>query len=153
MLRAHDPRQLRDPAVPAQAKNATLIPAAQKITSAERQVAAAEAARDQAPAKLPANEIDPDAKRALLRTSRRILQMVLRLLAHNAEHWLSRHLNACLCDDDEYRAITRQTVIRGIEQRPRKGRPLEKVLIIVVEPNEETRCRCPECGHRGRPVE
>src|SRR6266487_1411843 len=40
--------------------------------------------------------------------------MVLRLLAHNAEHWLSRHLNAYLRDDDEYRAITRQTIIRGL---------------------------------------
>jgi hypothetical protein len=40
--------------------------------------------------------------------------MVLRLLAHNAEHWLSAHLNAYLCDDDEYRAITRQTIIRGL---------------------------------------
>jgi hypothetical protein len=106
---------LRDPAVPAQAKNATLIPAAQKkITQAEQVLAAAEAARDKAPAKLPANVIDPDAKRALLRTGRRSLQMVLRLLAHNAEHWLSAHLNAYLCDDDEYRAITRQTIIRGL---------------------------------------
>jgi hypothetical protein len=41
-------------------------------------------------------------------------QMVLRLHAHNAEHWLSGHLNAYLCDDDEYRAITRQTIIRGL---------------------------------------
>ena len=40
--------------------------------------------------------------------------MVLRLLAHNAEHWLSGHLNAYLRDDDEYRAITRQTIIRGL---------------------------------------
>ena len=39
--------------------------------------------------------------------------MVLRLLAHNAEHWLSGQLNAYLRDDDEYRAITRQTIIRG----------------------------------------
>ena len=106
---------LRDAAVPAWAKNATLIPAAQdKITQAEQALAAAEAARDKTPAKLPANAIDPDAKRALLRTNRRSLQMVLRLLAHNAEHWLSRHLNAYLCDDDEYRAITRQTLIRGL---------------------------------------
>ena len=41
------------------------------------------------PAKLPANDIDPEARTALLRTGRRGLQMVLRLLAHNAEHWLS----------------------------------------------------------------
>ncbi len=40
--------------------------------------------------------------------------MVLRLLAHNAGHWLSGHLNAYLRDDDEYRAITRQTIIRGL---------------------------------------
>ena len=75
---------------------------------------AAAAARDQIPAKLPANLIDPDAKVALLRTGRRGLQMMLRLLAHNAEHWLSGQLNAYLRDDDEYRAITRQTIIRGL---------------------------------------
>ena len=40
--------------------------------------------------------------------------MVLRLLAHNAEHWLSTHLNAYLRDDDEYRAVTSQTIIRGL---------------------------------------
>ncbi len=40
--------------------------------------------------------------------------MVLRLLACNAGHWLSGHLNAYLRDDDEYRAITRQTIIRGL---------------------------------------
>jgi hypothetical protein len=106
---------LGDPAIPAAAKNARLIPAAQKkISRAERALAAAEAARGKVPAKLPANVIDPEARVALLRTCRRGLQMVLRLLAHNAEHWLSRHLNAYLCDDDEYRAITRQTIIRGL---------------------------------------
>ena len=49
--------------------------------------------------------------------------MVLRLLAHNAEHWLSGHLNAYLRDHDEYRAITRQTIIRGLPHhhlRPRR---------------------------------
>jgi transposase len=40
-----------------------------------------------------------------------------------------------------------------IEQWPRKDRAPEKVLIIVVEPDEQTRNRCPECGERGRPVE
>ena len=40
--------------------------------------------------------------------------MVLRLLAHNAEHWLSAHPDAYLRDDDEYRAITRETIIRGL---------------------------------------
>src|SRR5487761_1596563 len=106
---------LADPAIPAPAKNARLIPAAQKrITRAENALARAEAARDHTPAKLPANVIDPHAQVALLRAGRRGLQMVLRLLAHNAEHWLATHLNAYLRDDDEYRAITRETIIRGL---------------------------------------
>jgi transposase len=40
-----------------------------------------------------------------------------------------------------------------IERWPRKDRAPEKVLIIVVEPDEQVRERCPECGQRGRPVE
>ena len=106
---------LADPAITPAAKNTRLIPAAQKkITAARKKLDAATAARDKIPAKLPADVIDPEAKVALLRTGRRGLQMVLRLLAHNAEHWLSNHLNAYLQDDDEYRAITRQTIIRGL---------------------------------------
>ena len=106
---------LADPAISPAAKNTTLIPAAQdKITAAHKKLAAATAARDTIPAKLPANLIDPEAQVALLRDRRRGLQMVLRLLAHNAEHWLANHLNAYLRDDDEYRAITRQTIIRGL---------------------------------------
>ncbi|HUY52466.1 MAG TPA: hypothetical protein VMV92_43310 [Streptosporangiaceae bacterium] len=106
---------LAGPAITAAAKNTRLIPAAQrKISRAGRALATAEAARDAIPVKLPANVLDPDAKIALLRAGRRGLQMILRLLAHNAEHWLSSHLNAYLQDDDEYRAITRQTIIRGL---------------------------------------
>ncbi len=106
---------LADPAITPAAKNTRLIPAAQKkITAARKKLDAAAAARDTIPAKLPASVIDPEAKVALLRTGRRGLQMVLRLLAHNAGHWLSGHLNAYLRDDDEYRAITRQTIIRGL---------------------------------------
>jgi Transposase protein len=106
---------LADPAITPAAKNTRLIPAAQeKITAARTKLDAAAAARDTIPAKLPANLIDPDAKVALLRAGRRGLQMVLRLLAHNAEHWLANQLNAYLRDDDEYRAITRQTIIRGL---------------------------------------
>ena len=106
---------LADPAITPAAKNTRLIPAAQKkITAARTKLGAAAAARDKIPARLPANVIDPEAKVALPRTRRRGLQMVLRLLAHNAEHWLSNHLNAYLRDDDEYRAITRQTIIRGL---------------------------------------
>jgi hypothetical protein len=108
-------RLLADPAITPSVKNTQLIPAAQKkITAARIKLDAATAARDAIPAKLPANLIDPDAKVALLRTRRRGLQMVLRLLAHNAEHWLSNQLNAYLRDDDEYRAITRETIIRGL---------------------------------------
>ena len=70
--------------------------------------------RDTIPAKLPADQIDPEARTAVLRTGRRGLQMVLRLLAHNAEHWFANCLNAYLRDDDEYRAITRETIIRGL---------------------------------------
>ena len=106
---------LADPAIAPAAKNTRLIPAAQeKISAARKKLAAAAAARDKVPAKLPASAIDPEAKTALLRAGRRGLQMVLRLLAHNAEHWLSAHLNAYLRDDDEYRAITRETIIRGL---------------------------------------
>ena len=105
---------LAGPAITPAAKNDKLIPAAEReIAAARRQLGAAKKARDPIPAKLPANQIDPQAQVALLRTGRRGLQMVLRLLAHNAEHWLSNQLNAYLRDDDEYRAITRETIIRG----------------------------------------
>jgi hypothetical protein len=96
---------LADPAIAPAVKNTRLIPAAEReIAAARRQLAAAKKTRDAIPAKLPANQIDPQAQVALLRTGRRGLQMVLRLLAHNAEHWLSGQLNAYLRDDDEYRA-------------------------------------------------
>jgi hypothetical protein len=105
---------LADPAITPADKNARLIPAAERaIAAARRRLDGAKKARDTIPAKLPANQIDPQAQVALLRTGRRGLQMVLRLLAHNAEHWLSDQLNAYLRDDDEYRAITRETIIRG----------------------------------------
>ena len=51
---------LADPAISPAAKNTRLIPAAQdKITRARKALAAAQAARDPIPAKLPANLIDP----------------------------------------------------------------------------------------------
>lgn len=41
------------------------------------------------------------------------------------------------------------TVVRTYaELWPRKDRAQEKVLIILVEPDEQTRNRCPECGQR-----
>jgi transposase len=55
---------------------------------------------------------------------------------------------------DEVLDTEHAVVVRTyIEQWPRKDRRPEKVLIIVVEPDDETRHRCPECGDRGRPVE
>jgi hypothetical protein len=105
---------LSDPGLTPAAKNARIPALENEVPRARAAAAAAATARKPVPAKLPASDIDPDAKTALLRAGRRGLQMVLRLLAHNAEHWLSNHLNAYLCDDDEYRAITRQTIIRGL---------------------------------------
>jgi hypothetical protein len=84
------------------------IPAAQDtITRAKQTVTAARAARDAIPAKIAVNQAHPGAQRALLHARRRGLQMVLRLLAANAELWLAGRLNAYLRDPDEYRAITR----------------------------------------------
>jgi hypothetical protein len=105
---------LTSPDLTPAAKNARIPGQQAAITRARKDLAAAVTARNPVPAKLPASSIDPDAKTAVLRAGRRGLQMVLRLLAHNAEHWLSSHLNAYLRDDDEYRAVTRETIIRGL---------------------------------------
>ena len=105
---------LADPDTTAAAKNAAIPAAERAISAARRKAREAAAARDTIPAKLPAGQIDPQARTAVLRTGRRGLQMVLRLLAHNAGHWLANCLNAYLRDDDEYRAITRETIIRGL---------------------------------------
>lgn len=51
--------------------------------------------------------------------------------------------------DTEHAVVVRTYV----ERWPRKGRAPEKVLVIVVEPDGETRDRCPRCGRRGRPAE
>ena len=140
---------LADPDLTPAAKNAR-IPGLQKnIIRARTAAAAAVTARNPVPAKLPASDIDPDAKTALLRAGRRGLQMVLRLLAHNAEHWLSAHLNAYLRDDDEYRAITRETIIRGLAgtityapaaitvtlQQPRPPRVARALALLIDEIN------------------
>jgi transposase len=55
---------------------------------------------------------------------------------------------------DEVLDTEHAVVVRTyIERWPRKDRAPEKVLVIVVEPDEETRDLCPECGARGKPVE
>jgi hypothetical protein len=60
----------------------TAIPAAQTaIDTAEAALASAKSQLKTIPAKIPANQHNPNAQRAILRTQRRSLQMVLRLLA------------------------------------------------------------------------
>ena len=104
---------LADLSIAPAAKNESIPAAERQIAAARRQLAAASKARDGIPAKLPADRDRPPGAGGAAAHWRRGLQMVLRLLAHNAEHWLSGQLNTYLRDDDEYRAITRQTIIRG----------------------------------------
>ena len=118
--------------------------------------------RKKHPAKLPASEIDPTATRAILHIRRRCLQLVLRLLAANAEHYLARHLNAYLDDEDEYRAITRETIIRGLAgtitytpksitvtlDRPGQGRVARALTLLLAEINT----RPPKLPGDGRPI-
>ena len=104
---------LTSPELSAAAKN-TAIPAAEnKITTATEAVTAAKAALKPIPAKLPASQVTLGAQKAILATRRRSLQMVLRLLAAAAEHWLGNQLNAYLRDPNEYRAITRHLLHLG----------------------------------------
>ncbi|MEO7193629.1 MAG: putative transposase [Pseudonocardiaceae bacterium] len=92
----------------------TAIPAAQTaIDHAEAALTSATVTLKTIPAKIPANQHDPNAKRAIPRTQRRSLQMVLRLLAFNAEQWLAGRLNAYLADNDEYRATLRHLLHLG----------------------------------------
>jgi len=112
---------LTSPELSAAAKN-TAIPAAEKkITTARDAVTATTAALKPIPAKTPANQVTPGAQKAILRTRRRSLQMVLRLLAAAAGHWLGNQLNNYLHDPSEYRAITRNLLHLGgtITRTPR----------------------------------
>ncbi len=88
-------------------KNAELPRAHRRIDAAAAELTAAKQALRPIPAKIPATAIDPDIKRARQRIERRGLQMVLRLLAFNAEAWTAEHLNAYLADPNEYRSILR----------------------------------------------
>ena len=154
---------LADQTIPAAAKNEVLIPAAQqKIETCQQKLDQAEAERKKHPAKLPASQIDPAATRAILHIRRRCLQLTLRLLAANAEHYLARHLNAYLRDDDEYRAITRETIIRGLAgtiaytpksitvtlDRPGQGRVTRALTLLLAEINT----RPPVLPGDGRPI-
>ena len=154
---------LADQTIPAAAKNEVLIPAAQqKIETCQQALDQAETERKKHPAKLPASQIDPSATRAILHIRRRCLQLTLRLLAANAEHYLARHLNAYLQDDDEYRAITRETIIRGLAgtiaytpksitvtlDRPGQGRVTRALTLLLAEINT----RPPVLPGDGRPI-
>jgi transposase len=79
----------------------------EQVNSATTELTQARARLKTIPAKLPANQLDPNATRATPKLARRALQMVCRLLAYNAELDLARRLNTYLADPDEYRAITR----------------------------------------------
>ncbi|MGH3223680.1 MAG: putative transposase, partial [Streptosporangiaceae bacterium] len=94
-------------------KNKAIPAAEKKISNARDEVAAAKAALKPIPAKLPASQVTPGAQKAILATRSRSLQMVLRLLAASAEHWLGNRLNDYLRDNDEYRAITRHLLHLG----------------------------------------
>jgi Transposase protein len=104
---------LSSPDLTAAQKNEAIPPAEKTIATAQAAVTTAKAALKPVPARLPANEVTPGAQKAVLRTRRRSLQMVLRLLAAAAEHWLGNRLNDYLRDNDEYRAITRNLLHLG----------------------------------------
>src|SRR6266702_3637948 len=112
---------LTSPELSAAAKNKAIPPAEKRITTARNAVAAASTALKGIPAKLPASQVTPGARKAILATRRRSLQMVLRLLAAAAEHWLGNRLTDYLRDPDEYRPITHHLLhLRGtITSTPR----------------------------------
>ena len=96
---------------PAQ-KNAAL-PGVHKKIEAAAALGDAKTALRPIPAKALATDLDPNAKRARPRLERRGLQMVLRLLAFNAEAWIAEHFNAYLTDPNDYRAIPRNLLHQG----------------------------------------
>ena len=106
------PQLLNGEGTPKQ-KNAALPAAHRRIEAATAAVEDARTALKPIPAKALTTDLDPDAKRARPHLARRGLQMVLRLLAFNAEAWLAEHLNAYLTDPNEYRAILRNLLHLG----------------------------------------
>ena len=106
------PQLLAGPGTPKQ-MNAALPGVHQQIEVAAAVLGRAKTALRPVPAKVLATDMDPNAKRVRPRLARRGLQMVLRLLAFNAEAWLAEHFNAYLCDPNEYRAILRNLLHLG----------------------------------------
>ncbi len=103
-----------------------------EVAMANDDMAEAKAARKGVAAKRLANDIVPGAERATPRVERRSLQMVLRLLAYNAEADLARRLNAYLGDPDEYRAITRNL----LHQAGRIHFGADAVTVTIDRPNQ-----------------
>jgi hypothetical protein len=106
------PQLLAGPGSPKQ-MNAALPKLHKRIAVATGALADANTALRAVPAKIAATDLDPDAKRARPRLERRGLQMVLRLLAFNAEAWLAERFNTYLADPNEYRAIVRHLLHQG----------------------------------------
>ena len=106
------PQMLAGPGSPKQ-MNAALPKLHRQIQTATRALEQAKTDLRPIPAKIAATDLDPGAQRAHPRLERRGLQMVLRLLAFNAEAWLAEHFNAYLTDPNEYRAILRHLLRLG----------------------------------------
>ena len=106
------PQMLAGPGTPKH-KNAAMSGIHRRIEVAAAALADAKTALRPVPAKVLATELDPNAKRARPHLDRRGLQMVLRLLAFNAEAWLAERFNAYLADPDEHRAILRNLLHLG----------------------------------------
>jgi transposase len=106
------PQLLAGPWSPKQ-KNAALPGVHARIDAAIAAAGAAKTELRPIPAKVLATDLDLDAQLARPHIGRRGLQMVLRLLAFNAEAWLAEHFNAYLGDPNEYRAILRNLLRLG----------------------------------------
>jgi hypothetical protein len=106
-------RQADNRVVPMDEHLAAMSALRDDVAMANDELAAARQSLKGVPAKLAANELDPNAKRAKPRVAARSLQMVCRLLAYNAELDLARHFNTYLDDNDEYRSITRNLLHLG----------------------------------------
>lgn len=117
------------------------------VAMAADDVVEAKAAIKPIAAKVVATDVNPKAVRAVPRLRRRSLQMVLRLLAYNAELWLSDRVDAYLNDPDEVRALTRHllhqpgTVTFGAQavsvtiSRPDQARVARALSLLVEELN------------------
>ena len=104
---------LCDPGLSAAEKNDAVGSLQRRVEQNQRRRDEAKAALNGIPAKVKASDLDPAVVRAMMRFERRGLQMVLRLLAFNAEAWTAEHFNAYLEDPDEFRAILRHLLHLG----------------------------------------